>query len=128
MLLQKGEDARDARAHQVVTASGAFTEPGGGREKHRHRQQRYERQAYVHPSHHGDNRDNHHQITEQVSDARREQLVQRVHVGGQPRHDPSDWIAIEISDLLVLQLVIDFAAQIEHNVLADAVEEDRLKI
>jgi hypothetical protein len=116
------------RAMRVVTAPRAAPEPGRRGKQQRHGQQRYERQPHVHPQHHRDDRDDHHEITEQVGHAGREQLVERIDVAREPRHDAADGIAIVISDFLVLQFVVELFAHVEHDVLSDAVEQDRLEI
>ncbi len=64
VLLQKGIDARDARAHHVIALARAFAKPGGRGEKHGHGQQRHQRQARVHPDHHRDDCHNHHQVAQ----------------------------------------------------------------
>src|SRR6266536_3484317 len=128
MFLEKGKDPRHARAYQVVTRACAFTKPRGRGEKHWHREQRHQRQAPIHISHNSDNGHDHDQVAKQVGNAGGQQFVQRVNVGGQPRHDATNRIAIVISHLLVLQLVIDLATQIEHYVLADTVQKYNLKV
>ena len=128
MLLQKGVDAGDARPDHVIAAARALAKPGGGGPEHRDRQQRNQRQLHIHPQHHGDDRDNHHQIAQHVGNAGGKQFVQRVDVGCQPRHDAPDGIAIIVGDLLMLELRVKLAPQIEHHILADGVNEDPLQI
>ncbi len=47
-----------------------------------------------------------------------EHLVQRVHVGGDPRDQSADGVLVEEADVHVLQVAEDLAAQIEHDLLA----------
>src|SRR2546430_14316647 len=128
MLLQKGVDAGHAGAHQVITAPRALAKPRGGSDQHRNRQQGYQSQAGILPGHHRDDSRDHYQVTEQVGDPGSKQFVQRVYVGGQSAHDAANRITIVISDLLMLELVIEFAAQVEHDVLADSDQEHNLEI
>ncbi len=128
VLLQKRIDARDARAHEVVTSARAAAKPRRRRKQQRHCQQADERELHVHPQHHGDDRDDHHEVAEQIRHAFGEQLVERIDVGRQPRHDAADGIAIVVSDFLVLQFAVELFAHVEHHVLSDAVDEDRLEV
>ena len=62
--------------------------------------------------------------TEQVSHTFSEQLIKRIDVGCESRHDAPDRIAVVVSNLLMLKFAIQLFSHVEHDVLADAVDED----
>ena len=129
VFLQKSVDARDARAHQVVTLARAACETRSSRANNIGTVSRLTSvsRTSIH-SIIADDRDDHHQVAEQIRDACGEQLVERIDVAGQPRHDAADGIAIVVSNFLMLEFVVKLFAHVEHHVLADTVEEDRLEV
>jgi len=102
VFLQKSIDACDSRPHHVVTTARAFAKPGRCREKQRHRQQRHQCQAHVHPQHHADDRKDHHEVAQDISHSLSEEFVECVHVVGKARHDATNGIAIVVGYFLVL--------------------------
>src|SRR6185437_16872949 len=55
-----------------------------------------------------------------------EHFVQRIHVGGDARHQPAYRIFIEEPDVHLLQVSEDLAAQIEHDHLSSPLHQVRL--
>src|ERR1044072_2769942 len=100
VLLKEGVYARELRAYEVVAAASVLSEPSGRGEEERDCDERYERQAPVHPEHEADDGEDHHHVAQAFDDARPEELVQRVNVGREARHDAADGVAVEVGELL----------------------------
>ncbi len=127
-FLQKGVDAGQPRADAVVAAPRALAEPTRRKDEHRDGDERDECQLPVHPEHHPDDGRDHHQVAEHVNHARGEQLVERVHVRGEPRHHAPDRVAVVVGDLLALQLAVKLAPEVVHHALAHGFEQHGLQV
>ena len=57
-------------------------------------------------------------VAEHGDHAGREQLVQRLHVGGDPGHQPADRIPVEVADAQPLQVGEDLHSEVVHHPLA----------
>jgi hypothetical protein len=78
-----------------------------------------------HRDHDPDQRD---QVPERGHHAGGEQLVEHVHVVRDARHQPADRIAVEVGERQPLQVAEQPHAQVEHDVLADALHDLVLEI
>ena len=80
----------------------------------------------------GKQQDGHHRQQEKIvdhgHDAGREQVVQRVHVGGDARHQPAHGIPVEIAHRQALQAPEDLRAHVVHGLLADALHDADLDV
>ncbi len=56
-------------------------------------------------------------VAEDGDDARREQVVQHVDVGGDARHQPADRVAVVVAEVEPLQVAVERHPQVEHDPL-----------
>ena len=90
--------------------------------------ERDERQPPVHQEHRRHDADEHEHVAEDRDDARREQIVERVDVGRDARHQPADRIAIVEAEVEPLQVAVHLHAQRVHDALADRLQDVRLAV
>ena len=55
-------------------------------------------------------------------------FIQRVHIGGDARHQPANRIPVIEADVHVLQMAEDLAAQVEHDFLPGPLHEIGLRV
>ncbi len=65
----------------------------------------------------------HEEVFEDGDHAGGEHFVQRVHVGGNARHQPADGVLVEEGDVQPLQMAEDLPAQVEHHFLPGPLHE-----
>src|SRR5208283_1844325 len=117
MLLKKSVDSGDGDANAPVAFSHLSPEDRCGIEDERQHSKGNERQSPAHVQHDGQNSQQNKDVFEDGDHARREHLVQRVHVAGDTRDQPANRILVEKCDVQALQVAEDLAAQIEHHLL-----------
>jgi hypothetical protein len=89
-----------------------------GREPHqRDDGERDQRQLDVEDEHHPHDGQQGEDVPEDGDHAGGEQLVQRLHVGRDPGHQPADRIAVEVGDAEALEMPEDLHAQVVHHPL-----------
>ena len=67
------------------------------------------------------------QVAEHRDDARGEQLVDRVHVGRDPRHQPAHGVLVEVADVQPLQVGEDLPPHVQHDALAGQLHDVGLR-
>ena len=82
----------------------------------------------VHPQQRHHDADEHEQIAERGDDARREQIVDDVDVGGHARHQPADGIPVVERQVEPLQMRVNLHAHVEHDALADHLHHVGLRV
>ena len=87
-----------------------------------------ERQPPVHPQHHRHDADEREHVAEDRDDARGEQVVQHVDVGGDARHQPADRVAVVVAQVEPLQVAVDRHAQVEHDPLPGQLHRPGLQV
>ena len=128
VFLQKCVQFGVAGTHLVKAGASVFAKPVRRGEEQRDRDERHEGQFPVHPEHYPDDRDDDDQIAEHVDHARREKFVKGVDVARQTGHGAADRILVVVRDLLLLQLGVQLASQVEHHLLPDIVQQYLLNI
>ena len=98
-------------------AARALAEPVGEGEEERDHREGDEGEAPVEGDHHRHDPDQGEEVAEDGHDARGEQLVHRVHVGGDPRHEPAHRVAVEVAHVQPLQVREDLAPHVLHDPL-----------
>ena len=81
----------------------------------------------AHAQHDEDDAGENEDVLEDGEDAGGEHLVEGVDVGGEPRDQPADGIAIEEGEVHALQVAEDLAAQVEHDFLAGPLHQPGLE-
>ncbi len=127
-FLQKRADARDVSAHRAKRTARTQSKPGRYGDERRQHKQRHERQAPVEQEHPEDDVKQHREIAEKCDHDGSEEFVDCFDVAGQTRHHLSDRVAVVKLNGQSLQVGEDLVAQIEHNVLAHSLQQDRLGI
>jgi hypothetical protein len=107
VFLQKRVDACDPAAYHPVQLADVAAEPLGDEHDQRQHDERHDRQPPVHPQHRRHDADEHERVAEHRHDTRREEIVQRVHVGGDARHQAADRITIVVAQVQPLQVPVD---------------------
>ena len=113
-------DLNDERApsrNQVVSATSSG--------KNRERDKSELPVDLKHPDH---NVEDHREVAEDRDHSGSEHLVQRIDVGGQPRHQPADGIVIVELNRELLQMREDLLAQVVHYVLTHRLHHDGLSV
>src|SRR5207253_4044231 len=118
MLLQICVDAGYSHANAAVTIAYGAAEEGRSYEDQRQGSEGDERQPPLHPQHDDDDAGQYENVFDDRDHAGGEQLVERVHVGGDASDQAAYRIAVEESDVHLLQMAEDLAAQVEHHLLA----------
>ena len=99
--------------------------------RHQHDQRQHregdQRQPPVHPQHDADDADQHERVAEHRDHAGREQLVERVDVARDARHQPADRVAIVVGHVEPLQVAVDRHPHVEHDALADHLRDPGLR-
>ncbi len=86
------------------------------------------RHAPVHPEEHADDADEDEDVAEDGDEAGGEEVVERIDVGRDPRHETADGIAIEELQIEALQVPEDLLAQVVHDVLTHQVHQHHLRV
>ena len=111
---------RDPRAHVGERGVRGRLEPAGDDDPGRQHDQRHDAEAPVEQEQAADRREQ----RERVDDERRQALVEhvgdRVDVARQPRDDPAGLLLREVAERERGEVVEEVAAQVEHDLLADA--------
>ena len=118
VLLQVGVDAGDGDADAAVGIAHPVAENLGRHDDEGKHGKSDQRQLPVHAQHHAQDAREHEKIFEDGDHAGSEHLVQRVHVGGDARDQPTDRVLVEEGDVQALQVAEDLAAEIEHHFLS----------
>ena len=87
-----------------------------------------QRQPPVHAQHDDDEEDQQEGVVDHGGDAGGEEVVQRVHVGGDARDQAADGAAVVEAHRQALQALEDFLAQVVHRFLADLLHDAHLQI
>ena len=82
---------------------------------------------FIH-EHHDHDADEREHVAEDRDDARREQVVQHVHVGRDARHQPADRVAVVVAQIEPLQVAVDLHPQVEHDALPGHLHRPRLHV
>ena len=128
VFLQERVDARDGRADAPVGVAHAIAENPGGDHDQRQHGEGGQRQAPVHLHHDRADAKQHDGVVGHGGDARGEQIVERVHVGGHARHQAAHRAAVEEAHRQALQALEDFLAQIVERLLADVLHDADLQV
>ena len=128
VLLQERVDSRDQAAHGPVGLADIAPEPLRDEEDERQHRERDQRQPPVHPQHHAHDAGQREHVAEDRHNARREQIVQHVHVRRHPRHQPADRIAIVVPQIELLQVPVDGHPEVVHDPLARQLERPGLEV
>ena len=128
VFLQERVDPRDQPADDAVGFADVPAEPLRDEEDERQHRERDQRQPPVHPQHHRHDADQREHVAEHRDHARREQVVQDVDVGGDPRHQPADRIAVVVAQIEPLQVAVDRHPQVEHDPLPGQLHRPRLQV
>ena len=126
MLLQIGVDAGDGHANAAIALGDGPAEER--RREHDQRQDGYhdrgQRRAEL--EHGEDDEAESEQVAQDGHEARGEELIEDVDIGGDARDKAADGIAVVESDIELLQMRHQFAAQVEHGLLADVLHDVHL--
>ena len=117
VLLEEGVDARHPPARLAEGPPRALAEPVGEGEEERDHGEGDEGEAPVEGHHHRHDPEQGEEVAEDGDDARGEQLVHRVHVGGDARHEPAHRVAVEVAHVQPLQVREDLAPHVLHDPL-----------
>ena len=128
VLLQKGVDAGDPCADDAVRFADVAPEPLRNERDEREHREGDERQTPVHRQHDDHDSGQCEHVAENRHDARREQIVQDVDVGGHPRHQTADRIAIVVCEVEPLKVAVDRHPQVEHDPLTGHLHRPGLEV
>ncbi len=118
VLLQEGVHPGDSDAHLPVGVARPLAEPVR-HERHRDEDaERDRRESRVEEVEDRHDAAEDGEVPEEGDEARREELVERVDVGRQARHEPPDGRPVEERDVGPLEVGEDPRAQVEHDPLA----------
>ena len=87
-----------------------------------------ERQAPVHQEHRRHDADEDEDVAEDGDQSRREQIVEGVDVGRDPRHQPADRIAVVEAEVEPLEVAVDLHPQRVHDALPDRLQDVGLAV
>ena len=128
VFLQEGVDARDGRADAAIGVADLVAEEPGGHEDEGHDGEGGQRQPPVHPQHDDDEDHQQEGVVDHRGDARGEEVVERVHVGGHARDQAAHGAAVVEAHRQALQVLEDLLAQVVHGVLADLLHHADLQV
>ncbi len=126
VLLEERVDAGDGGAHPPVGIAHLDLEQEGDRHEQREDAEDAEGQPVVEQEEEDEDAGQREDVVEDRQDAGSEQLVERVHVGGHPRHQAADRVAVEKGRFQLLQVTEDLQAQVAHDLLPHQVDQHRL--
>ena len=109
-LLQEGIEAGQPDPDVAKAVAHLPAEDPGGEPDERDHRERHEREPPVDGEHHRHDRDQRERVAEDGHDPRGEQLVERLHVRGDPGHQPADRVSVEVADAEALQVREDLAS------------------
>ena len=127
-LLEIGVDTGDPDTHGPVGFADIPAEPLGDDDDQRQHREGHEREAPVHPDQHAHDPDQGEQVAEHRHDARREELVQHVDVGGHAGHQPAHGVAIVELQVQPLQMTNHLHPHVEHDSLAENLQRPGLEV
>ena len=105
-----------------------FSKEKARQRRHGRDRQEYQRQHRAEVEHRPEGERQRQNVAGYGHDPGREELVQHVHVGGDPGDDAADRLAVEIRNAEALQLGEDFAPQVAHRPLAGQVHDMDMEI
>ncbi len=126
VLLQIGIDARDGDANAAIALLHRAPELHGHQHHQRHHRQQERGHARAQFEHRHDDEAQHQQVAQDHEQAGGEQLVQRVHVGGDARDQAAHGIVIVEGEVQSLQVRHHFAPQVEHGFLSHPLHDELL--
>ena len=117
VLLKESIDPGDRCPDPTVTPSNLALEDHGGREEQGNDRQTDECQTPVEPEHQDHDSEQRDEVSKDVHDARREQVVEHIDIRCHPGNDPSDRSTVEVGEIETLDMTEDLDAQVEHDLL-----------
>ena len=105
------------QADVAVGLAHVDAEPLRDQHDQRQHRERDERQPPVEEQHRGHDADEREDVAEDRDDAGGEQLVERIDIGRDARHQPADRIAVVEPHVEPLQVRVDLHPQVEHDPL-----------
>ena len=128
VLIEERVQPRQEPSDLTIRLAHVLAEP--------HRRQRNERQdgegdqreSPVHEEHRRHDADEHEHVAEDGDESRGEQIVERVDVGRDPRHQPADRIAIVEAEVEPLEVAVHLHPQRVHDALPDGLKDVRLAV
>ena len=94
----------------------------------RQHDERNEREPPVHPDEDDHDADEREDIAEDRHYAGGEQIVDDVHVGRHPGHQPAHGVSVEVLEVQALQVRVDRHPQVEHDALARELQREGLDV
>ncbi len=125
VLLQVRIDARDRHADSAITLLDGSPEHGGDQHHDGQHGEQQPGHAGAHAQHHDDDEAQHQNVAQNGHQSGGPQFVQRIDVGGDAGDQAAHRIAVVIGDVERLQVLHQFAPQIEHGELAGALHQIR---
>lgn len=117
VLLQEGVDRRDPCAHLAEAVASPALEPQGQEQKQRQDREGDHRQSPVEPEEHAHDAEEDRDVAADRHQPGGEELVERVDVTGDSRHQAAQRVAIEIRHGEPLEVPEEVAPEIEHDLL-----------
>ena len=118
VLLEEGVDAGDPAAGLAEGLARSPAKPVGDEEEEGDDGEGHEGETPVEGEHHPHDPEEREEVPEDGDDAGGEQVVDGVHVGRDPGHEPSHRVAVEEADVQPLEVAEDLPAQVLHDALA----------
>ena len=113
------DDEDDRPPHRPIGPRRVVAKPPGQRQHERHRDQCHEAEARVEVEQDRRDCDHRKHRRDHGGEACREQLVERVHVRGEPRDDASRRVALIEGERQLLDVPEQESAQVEQRILSD---------
>ncbi len=128
ILLQVAVHPGDGTANVAERLTHRAPENRDDQPHRRKDRERHQRQAPVDREHHRADREQRGEVADHGHHTRREELVERLNVGGDARHQTAHRLTIEEWDRETLQPLKDLPAQIRHHALPDPRGQHRLRV
>ncbi len=122
VLLQHRVDARDPDAHLAVERAHVRPEPLRDNGQQRQHGEAHQREPPVHQQQGDDDACERQHVAEHRDNAGGEEIVERVDVGSHACHEAADGIAVVVAEVELLQMAVNLAAQVEHDLLPDLLQ------
>ncbi len=123
VLLQIRVDLGDRHADAAVALAHAAPENTRREYHERHGEHHDEREHGAQPQHDEDNECERQHVAHNRDQARCEEVVEHVHIGGYARHQPAHRVAIVKREVEPLQVLHQLLAQVEHGKLTGVLHD-----
>ena len=126
VLLKISVDAGDGDANLAVGLAHRLAKRHRGEDDQGQHRKGQQRQLPVHLEHHDDDADERKEVLKDGRHARREQVVEHVHVRGDARDQAAHRVAVEEAHLQPLQVAEDLLPEVVHHLLPHELHGERL--